>query len=74
MAVRSQVIFLHQKWSKLRNVRVEWRTVYPNTLHWFQAGPEGAAVSEFSARSTDEIVVSRIQELSGFLIRIMSIL
>ena len=29
-------------------------TLYPNTLHWFQAGPEGAIVSEFSTRSTDE--------------------
>lgn len=28
--------------------------VYPDTLHWFQAGPEGAIVSEFSTRSTDE--------------------
>jgi D-lyxose ketol-isomerase len=23
-------------------------------LHWFQAGPEGAIVTEFSTRSTDE--------------------
>jgi D-lyxose ketol-isomerase len=29
-------------------------TIYPNTLHWFQAGAEGAVVSEFSTRSTDE--------------------
>jgi D-lyxose ketol-isomerase len=29
-------------------------TLFPNTLHWFQAGPEGAVVSEFSTRSTDE--------------------
>ncbi len=26
----------------------------PDTLHWFQGGPEGAVVSEFSTRSTDE--------------------
>jgi len=26
----------------------------PNTLHWFQAGDEGAVVSEFSSRSRDE--------------------
>ena len=26
----------------------------PNTLHWFQAGADGAIVSEFSTRSTDE--------------------
>jgi len=29
-------------------------TLLPDTRHWFQAGPEGAIVSEFSTRSTDE--------------------
>lgn len=29
-------------------------TLKPNTLHWFQAGPEGAIVSEFSTKSIDE--------------------
>lgn len=29
-------------------------TIMPNTLHWFQAGADGAVVSEFSTRSTDE--------------------
>jgi D-lyxose ketol-isomerase len=29
-------------------------TIMPDTLHWFQAGPEGAVVSEFSTRSRDE--------------------
>jgi D-lyxose ketol-isomerase len=29
-------------------------TLGPDTSHWFQAGPEGAIVSEFSTRSTDE--------------------
>ncbi len=29
-------------------------TLYPDTLHWFQAGPEGAIVSEFSTTSRDE--------------------
>ena len=28
--------------------------ISPNTLHWFKAGNEGAVVSEFSTRSTDE--------------------
>jgi len=32
-------------------------TVPPNTLHWFQAGAEGAIVSEFSTTSTDELDV-----------------
>ena len=29
-------------------------TIYPETLHWFAAGEEGAVISEFSTRSTDE--------------------
>ena len=29
-------------------------TIPSNTLHWFQAGPEGAIVSEFSSTSRDE--------------------
>ena len=29
-------------------------TIPPDTLHWFQAGDDGAIVSEFSTRSTDE--------------------
>ena len=32
----------------------EQYTIMPETLHWFQAGPDGAVVSEFSTRSTDE--------------------
>ncbi len=32
----------------------EQHTIGPDTLHWFQAGPEGAVVSEFSTRSRDE--------------------
>jgi D-lyxose ketol-isomerase len=32
----------------------EQYTIYPNTLHWFQAGDEGAVVSEFSTSSHDE--------------------
>jgi D-lyxose ketol-isomerase len=29
-------------------------TIMPGTLHWFMAGDEGAVISEFSTRSTDE--------------------
>lgn len=29
-------------------------TVYPNRLHWFQAGPEGVIISEFATPGTDE--------------------
>lgn len=32
----------------------EQYTIDPNTLHWFQAGSEGAVVSEFSSNSDDE--------------------
>jgi len=32
----------------------EQYTLLPNTRHWFQAGPKGAIVSEFSTRSTDD--------------------
>ena len=32
----------------------EQYTIMPETLHWFQAGENGAVVSEFSTMSTDE--------------------
>lgn len=32
----------------------EQYTIPPDTLHWFQAGEEGAVVSEFSSTSRDE--------------------
>lgn len=46
-------------------------TLYPNTKHWFKAGPEGAVVSEFSTSSFDESDIftdpriSRIPEVEG---------
>jgi D-lyxose ketol-isomerase len=33
----------------------EQHTIAPNVLHWFQAGDEGAVVSEFSTTSVDEL-------------------
>lgn len=33
----------------------EQYTLYPNTKHWFQAGKEGAIVSEFSTHCMDEL-------------------
>ena len=42
----------------------EQYTIPPNTLHWFQAGDEGAIVSEFSSTSRDDLDLwtdSRIQ-------------
>jgi D-lyxose ketol-isomerase len=44
----------------------EQYTIAPNTLHWFQAGDEGAVVSEFSSRSRDELDIftdTRIQRV-----------
>lgn len=41
----------------MREVRLrpgEQFTLKPNTWHWFQAGPEGCVVSEFSTKSRDE--------------------
>lgn len=32
----------------------EQYTIYPDTIHWFQAGSQGAVVSEFSTSSSDE--------------------
>lgn len=32
----------------------EQATMEPDTLHWFQAGPDGAIISEFSSPSSDE--------------------
>lgn len=41
-------------------------TIPPNTLHWFQAGEEGAVVSEFSTRSTDENDIFTDAEIQRF--------
>lgn len=46
----------------------EQYTIAPNTRHWFQAGPEGAVVSEFSSESRDELDIftdPRINRLAG---------
>ncbi len=32
----------------------EQYTIMPGVAHWFQGGPSGAVISEFSTRSTDE--------------------
>jgi len=32
----------------------EQYTIYPDTKHWFRGGPEGAVISEFSTKSSDE--------------------
>jgi D-lyxose ketol-isomerase len=39
-------------------------TVPPDTRHWFQAGPEGAIVSEFSTQSRDDLDLFTDPEIS----------
>ncbi|MGI1691724.1 D-lyxose/D-mannose family sugar isomerase [Thermoanaerobacter uzonensis] len=41
-------------WHEIELNPGEQYTIPPNTLHWFQAGEEGAIVSEFSSHSDDE--------------------
>lgn len=41
-------------WHEIVLLPGEQYTLRPDTLHWFQGGPEGALVSEFSTRSRDE--------------------
>jgi len=41
-------------WHEVKLMPGEQYTLAPNTKHWFQAGPGGCVVSEFSTRSTDE--------------------
>jgi len=42
----------------------EQYTLKPNTLHWFQSGPEGAVISEFSTHSTDENDIFTDEEIA----------
>ncbi|WP_413306605.1 D-lyxose/D-mannose family sugar isomerase [Bacillus sp. 1P10SD] len=41
-------------WNEIELKPGQQYTLLPNTPHWFQAGPEGAVVSEFSTKSLDE--------------------
>lgn len=41
-------------WKEILLTPGEQYTLYPDTLHWFQADSLGAVISEFSTRSTDE--------------------
>ena len=42
-------------WHEIELRPGQQHTIYPNVLHWFQAGDEGAVVTEFSTTSTDEL-------------------
>jgi D-lyxose ketol-isomerase len=58
-------------WHEVSLAPGEQYTIWPGTKHWFQAGPEGAVVSEFSTRSRDEADlftdprIRRAPEVSG---------
>ena len=52
--VRQGVVHLNLGEEEIVLRRGDQHTIPPDTLHWFQAGPEGAIVSEFSTRSRDE--------------------
>lgn len=41
-------------WHEVHLAAGEQYTLWPGTRHWFQAGPEGAIISEFSTKSRDE--------------------
>jgi len=41
-------------WHEVILNQVDQFTVEANKLHWFQAGPDGVVLSEFSIPSTDE--------------------
>ena len=50
-------------WHEIELNQGEQYTIAPNNWHWFQAGEEGAVVSEFSTRSTDENDIFTDQEI-----------
>ena len=50
-------------WHEIELNPGEQYTLFPDTLHWFQAGDEGAVVSEFSTTSTDENDIFTDQEI-----------
>jgi D-lyxose ketol-isomerase len=51
-------------WHEIELNPGEQYTLGPNTLHWFQSGPDGAVVSEFSTHSTDENDVFTDEEIA----------
>jgi D-lyxose ketol-isomerase len=53
-------------WHEIELNPGEQYTLVPDTLHWFQAGDEGAVVSEFSTRSTDENDIFTDREIQRF--------
>ena len=54
---RSGVVHLYVDSEEIVLRPGEQHTIPPDTLHWFQAGDEGAVVSEFSSASRDDLDV-----------------
>jgi len=54
---RTGLVHLHAASEEIVLRPGEQFTIQPDTLHWFQAGPEGAVVSEFSSTSRDDLDV-----------------
>jgi D-lyxose ketol-isomerase len=54
---RRGLVHLHVGGRELTLQPGDQYTIPPNTLHWFQAGPDGAVVAEFSSASRDELDV-----------------
>lgn len=52
--VPTEIAESYTVWHEIHLNPGEQYTLLPDTLHWFQAGPEGAIVSEFSTHSTDD--------------------
>lgn len=55
--VRTGEVMLHVDGEELVLMPGDQHTIMPGTRHWFQAGSDGAIVTEFSTRSTDELDV-----------------
>jgi D-lyxose ketol-isomerase len=54
---RTGVVHLHVAGEEIVLRPGDQFSIPPDTLHWFQAGPEGAVVSEFSSTSRDDLDV-----------------
>lgn len=52
--VRTGEVLLHVEGEEIVLRPGDQHTIMPGMRHWFQAGPAGAIVTEFSTRSTDE--------------------
>lgn len=53
-------------WHQIELKAGDQYTIMPNTKHWFQAGPEGAIVTEFSTTSLDQFDVFTDPDIARF--------